>query len=282
MHALFLLLLIGTIGLVFASKDNFGLDDWTPTDVQKWFSSHGLNVKIEDLEKIGITGHDALSLDEDKLLKLGVHIAQHKKYFEKSDKDRKSKCSKPADVFEFRACNLRFVDFWLIQALQVPDFGLLWARFYDDHSVVEKHNDEIDETPLWQFFATWIVSPSYPLYQIAKKLDSTTYVDEVIEWTLLLVVVTQIVQFIKMFFGREAFVAFWTMKVSNTVGGLVFAAVGYYGLYWVIPRFLNEIWFYLFIYGVLPSYAIAGFSLIVAVPLGIMGAVSEAAVKKHE
>ena len=85
MHVLLLMILVGgLLGPVFGSKDNFGLDDWTPTDVMKWFKSHGLNVKIEDLESVGITGHDALSLDEDKLLKLGVHIAQHKKYFEKA------------------------------------------------------------------------------------------------------------------------------------------------------------------------------------------------------
>lgn len=273
------LLILALLGLVFASKDNFGLDDWTPRDVKKWFESHGLNVKIEDLESVGITGHDALCLDEDKLLKLGVHIAQHKKYFEKAGKDRNSMCGRPADVFEFRACNLRFVDFWLIQALHFPDFGLLWARFYDDHSVIEKHNDEIDETPLWKFFATWIVSPSYPLYQIAHKLDSTTYVDEVIEYTLLLVVVTQICQFINMFFGRKLFVAYWTNKFNRTVGGMVFAFVGYHGLYWVIPRFLGDMWFYFFIYFVLPSYAIAGFALLVTVPLGIMKSL---AVKKHD
>lgn len=239
---------------VIASKDNHGLDDWTPADVQKWFKSHGLTVKIEDLENMGLGPADALQLSELQLLKLGIAVNQQKNYYRESKKKLDSICDRPKDVFEFRACNQRLVDAWILPLLSSPEIGLLWARFFNDHKVIEKHDNEIDETPLWQFWTVLFAAPSLPFYQIAKKMDSHhTWVDETIEYTLLVMTIAQVLGILAVLKnGLPGLTAYVATKVAALLGMTIWINLAYYLFWWIMPNFLLNFFFYLGVYVTLP------------------------------
>lgn len=249
-----------------ASLDNYGLDDWTPTDVQRWFRSHGFLVELKSLEDLGVDGKFALDLTDDELLKLGVLAAQHFKYREKASSTLRAIHDKPKDLFEFRATNLRLCQFWIGPAIALSDWGLLWARFFDTHPVIEWHNNEIDETPLLQFCLTWLVAPSYPFYQIAKKMDSKhSFIDDALVYSLLLAVVSQVCNFARMFIEP---VKTLTTRVKVAAFGLAFSTLSYYVFWWMSPRFVLDIIFYLQVYVFIPASVIAQFISIVFAFIG--------------
>jgi hypothetical protein len=271
---------------VAASNDNHGLDDWTPIDALKWFKLNGFDQpQLKDLEEIGVEGPMVLELDDSQLLKLGVPAAEHKKYHAKSFADLKRIGETPKDVFEWRAANMRLCDMWIVPALFGADWGLIWARFYDVNNVIEKHNDEIDETSPLQFWLTWLIAPTYPFWKIANKMNSAhTFVDDVIQYSLAVVMVAEAIGLVALLKDPKGYILNRARLGSAKAG---WALLNYYVLWWIIPNFLLTMWFYLNVYVLLPigcliafGYAVAGTGLLVEL-LVVLGFVAAAGDRKR-
>ena len=194
-----------------------------------------------------------LELDDSQLLKLGVPAAEHKKYRAKAFADLKRIGETPKDVFEWRAANMRLCDMWIVPALFGADWGLIWARFYDVNNVIEKHNDEIDETSPLQFWLTWLIAPTYPFWTIANKMNSAhTFVDDVIQFSLAVHMVAEPIGLLTCLFVLKDPKGYILNRVKTGSVRMGWAVLSYYVLWWIISNFLLTMWFYLNVYVFLP------------------------------
>ena len=245
-----------------ASEDARGVDDWSVNEVQAFFKSNGVKVEVSDLESFGLDGHALLTSDEKSLQdlfeKLKLTTVQQTNIISKIAQKRTSIQKAPVDVFEWRVAHHRLVDYWIIPLLSCPRAALIWVRFIDSNHLIEKVNDEIDEIPLLEFWLKWVVSPSYPLYQIASKFSSKTYVDELLEYNFLISAVAEFVILLVMLAGLARGNFSPLLGEAYSFAQLAIGApLSYYVIYWFIPNFLNHIFFYLCIYVVLPAKCIA-------------------------
>ena len=248
-----------------ASSDVHGVDDWIASDVQEFFKANGIQVRVEDLELFGIDGHAMLTYGDGSLAlvfeKMKLTPSQIIKILQKVAEKRSSIIKAPADVFEFRTAHLRLVDYWIIPLLYSPRAALLWVRFLDKNSLIEKVNNEIDEIPLFQFWLKWTVCPSYPIYQIARKFDSRTCTDEFLEYNFLIKSFYEIIAFIllsiRLAKRDRTQLRFFTNEIRSLTRVALIASTSYYILYWFTPNVINHIYFYLTIYVLLPFKCIS-------------------------
>ena len=260
-----------------ASKDVFGVDDWSVQDVQKFFKSNGVKVEASDLQSVGLDGHALLTYDTDSfselLQKLNLTNAQQKKILEKVSHKRSTIQKAPVDIFEWRLAHHRLVDYWILPLLSCPRAALIWARFVDSNHLIEKVNDEIDEIPLPEFWLKWTVAPSYPLYQIARKFNSKTYVDELLEYNFQLQSISEAAFFLLTLVAlSQANLTPLLTEAYSFARLAIIAPLAYYVVYWLVPSFLNHFFFYLIIYVALPLKCIVGFGLALLGILGLLAA----------
>ena len=249
------------VSLAWANKDHRGVDDWTASDVERWFARNvgvrGVTAKV--LADLGVDGTNALALEPHHLVQLGVVDPQkQQKYVTEAAKEVARVRSRPADVFEFRAVNRRLVDYWLLPMLANTDVGLLWSRFFDTDAVIERFDNEIDEVPLWQFWATWLVAPALPFWSISRQLHNEhSWVDEVIEYALHAQLLLQVASFVVAAVNPKTRVAYVANRVLYMAASLL-SAFFLYAIGWVVvPLSLSTLVFYAGVYVVLPGVALA-------------------------
>lgn len=132
------------------------------------------------------------------------------------------------------------------------------GAFCDSNHLIEKVNDEIDEIPLFEFWLKWTVCPSYPIYQIARKFDSHTYADDLLEFNFLFQSVAETVAFILLLIKlAHGNVSAFVLETLSFMRLAVLAPLSYYVIYWFVPNFINSIFFYLTVYVLLPVKCLA-------------------------
>ena len=203
------------------------------------------------------------------MVKLGLQKDSIAKYL-KASKDKLIDVSaNPVDIFEWRVAHRRLCDYWILPLIISPHFALPWARFFSEqHSpVIDKVNDEIDGTSLPVFWLQWFVCPSYPLWQMAKKFQSTSsYVDNVLQTFLALTCLEEFLFFVVILFlgmqnitnipnNNNNLAQIVGFKLHWTLGEALFVYFQFYVLYFVnslLADFVHDFIFYLQLYVVFP------------------------------
>jgi hypothetical protein len=66
--------------------------------------------------------------------------------------------------------NARISDTWIVPLINDPRSLLLWLRFFDSSSFLDRIDDEhVEKSNLLEFAVTWVVVPSYPIFRMVQK-----------------------------------------------------------------------------------------------------------------
>ena len=276
---------------VQASDDKQGIDDWTHKDLAAFLKKEGIRtpadfVRVLNEKGISQNAYDGLSLSEETFTGLGIDPKLYPKYKKASDKKIDSVRAYPVDVFEWRHANRRLCDYFIIPAFFSSSAGLILARFQDFSSVIENHDNEIDDASIFVFVLTWFIAPSRPFWRITKKFQSDTYIDDILCWSLFLMTVFQIIKFVCSLFliiinkfnhaqaiviqkktlghlnfldfdiAPITFIDYFRLRILTVAVEFVVIFFFYNVAYWLVPLFLSELAFALLIYVFLPLLVI--------------------------
>ena len=256
-----LLTFLSSLSTSFASSDNQGIDDWDSEQVEKFFKAQGIPVPenfLASLKAKGInTGVEGLHLSDDQLTDLGIDNKSIPKYQTAAKSKIDAVKKNPVDLFEWRSLNRRLCDFWIIPMMMNPTVGLLWARFNEHSDVIEKQDDEIDHLTTRDFWLTWFICPSRPFWLTAKNFASVTFVDDVSSWSLFFAMFSECLGILAvlrylMFGDFPTALSILRNRLVFPIFNFLVTCVSYYILYWVIPNFVEDIWFYSTIYVIMP------------------------------
>jgi len=225
----------------------------------------------EKLKKYSIdTGIEALTLTKEKLETIGLSKENIMKYEKVSKEKLAAVSSNPVDFFEWRAAHRQLCDYWITPVLLNSNFGLIWARFFSEkHSpIIDKVNDPIDGTSLPVFFLTWIISPTYPFFQMSKNFKSnSTYIDEILYWILALKCLDDLFKFLILFDSNSRLKSL-SSRLYHLLASATYALFSYHVMYFIIPDWLSDAIFYLYIYVIIPLELFIAFYATVVLLLG--------------
>jgi len=137
-------------------------------------------------------------------------------------------------------------------------------RFYDTNEAIEHINDEIDEIPLFEFWAKWLFCPHFPLHSLTSKfVDPNTSIDNILYLTTALGCVLDVLIMLGVFFGVQKISTFAQGAFASALGIFVCAAINHYVLWYVTPDWFLDFGLYLYVYILLPLLIVGNFFLIV-------------------
>jgi hypothetical protein len=196
-----LILIIAFSSLANSSPDAYGVDDWDTKRVHKFMKNAGVPLQLDVLEYFKFDGHMLMSIDThmkmlnelpvERCARLrgckivnGLTDKEKAKLLAAVKSKQESIAKAPADVFEWRVANRRMADYFILPLLLSSHATLLWVRFSSFlHNNLEQVTDEIDDIPSLEFWFKFLVAPSWPLYQVASKLQTSCFVDTVIMYS---------------------------------------------------------------------------------------------------
>lgn len=264
-----LFILFLSLGVLFinnaVAEDAYGIDDWNATEIKRFFETNYVSIPenfTDALLDLGIdTGIKGLSLSDEQLESLGISKDLHEKYHAATKNKLEAVQHNPVDIFEWRVLNRHLCDYWIIPLVLCPHFGLIWLRFYGSSVGIHRLTSVITEMAFPEFWLTWLITPSYPLFKISLMMSSNgTFIDNVLQWVLFASMLDELSTFVKIMEIPEHslwkyLAELWEIVYSKIIISsfyFISSSFSYYVVYWFIPRFISDFFFLLGVYVFIP------------------------------
>ena len=253
------LLFVASFACALAKISPADVSTWGSDDIADFFHKKGgVAVEAAKIEAAGIQGDDLFDglINEKVLEDLGVSSAFNQNKILKAlaalDKDA---TEKPDSVWEWRVANLRLCDFWLLPLYGTsPGLLMIWSRYFDtSEGVLDALDDVVDECSTLWFWTMFFFLPSYPFYTIVSASPIGGFAGMII---YLVALSRLVIDFGSLFKFFTAFPG----RMKKELGGLIPAFVGYYLMYWIMPKFILDLIMYVWIYIGYPVLTVIGFA----------------------
>jgi len=244
-----------SVSVVYATPENFGIDDWTCSDVSQFLKLSGVDISEELLLQHKVDGVKLMQMDTATLTSLGLSAAEFVSVTKSINEKVTAVSQNPVDLWEYRALNLRMHDYWLLPMTSSSRLVLLYSRYFDSGHIIDKIDHEIDELSTFKFWSLWIFSPSYPLYQVAQKFnDKHSWLDDMVEYILLMQSIFEPVGMLGLLLtGSDGVLKIFSNGIGQMIGTLIYMYFGYYCVWWFIPRVVLNILFAMQVYIIWPG-----------------------------
>jgi hypothetical protein len=194
----------------------------------------------------------------------------------KADADTKAAATRNAaasssDTFcEWRsisADNTRISDSWIVPLVNDPRSLLIWLRFFDKSSFLDRIDDDVEKSSIIEFAFTCAFVPSYPLFRMVQKQTAFSFsslfgcdsFQSHVGFFLFLRFLCEGWSFITLIlwcrgtYQTPGFGTIWFMSIAKHIlGTTAVAAVMYYCMWHVMPSFIMSSVSYIFIYIIWP------------------------------